>query len=263
VNSNIDFEGRIRSIFIGETRAQMGLKAARDIATDLRRILAIQPRARVIFAAAPSQSEMLGALVQEPDIDWARVTAFHMDEYIGLDPAAPQRFSLWLRRALFDLVPFGEVHIIDPDENASRVIPSYEKLLAEGPIDIVCLGIGTNGHLAFNDPPCDFEDGEAVKVVTLDVACRQQQVDDGCFADIRDVPVHAITLTIPRLLAADKLFCCAPGRQKREAVRRTIQDRISPDCPATALRLHSNCYLYLDVESAQGLAEFQMCRTSP
>jgi glucosamine-6-phosphate deaminase len=243
----------IQAIHIGENSREMGQMAAREIASELRQRLKVQAEVRVIFASAPSQSEMLAALAQEQDIDWTRVTAFHMDEYLGLNPNAPQRFSLWLRRAILDRLPFGAVHLIDSDQDLEGVIAAYTRALAEKPIDIVCLGIGSNGHLAFNDPPADFKDPQAVKVVVLDGACRQQQVDDGCFARFDDVPVRALTLTIPRLLAADRLFCCAPGRLKREAVRRTIQDPIGPACPSTALRLHPNCILYLDRESAAGL----------
>jgi glucosamine-6-phosphate deaminase len=228
----------------------MGHRAARDIANELRTRLEVQTEVRIILAAAPSQSEMLAALVKETGIDWTRVTAFHMDEYLGLERDAPQRFSLWLRRTIFDRLPFASVHLIEPAEDLELVAADYARALAEKPIDIVCLGIGANGHLAFNDPPADFKDPKAVKVVVLDDICRQQQVDDGCFAHIDDVPIRALTLTVPRLLAADRLFCCAPGRLKREAVRRAIQDKIGPDFPATALRLHPACSLYLDRESA-------------
>jgi glucosamine-6-phosphate deaminase len=243
----------IHAIHVGEDSTAMGQMAARNIASELRQRLNTQAGIRIIFAAAPSQSEMLAALVQESNIDWTRITAFHMDEYLGLDRNAPQRFSLWLRCAIFDRLPFAAVHLIGPDDDLEGAIADYTRALSEKPIDLVCLGIGANGHLAFNDPPADFKDPKAVKVVSLDDACRQQQVDDGCFAHFDDVPTRALTLTIPRLLTADRLFCCAPGRLKREAVRRTIQDPIGPDCPATALRLHPNCILYLDRESAADL----------
>ena len=194
---------------------------------------------------------MLDALVAEPDIDWSRVTAFHMDEYIGLAPDAPQRFASWLQRHLFDRVPFGAVHLIDPGNDPAIAADNYTRALAEAPIDIVCLGIGVNGHLAFNDPPvADLADPLDVKIVELDAICRQQQVDDGCFAEIRDVPTHAITLTIPRLLRADRLFCVVPGAAKRTAVRRALHDPITAACPATALRQHRAVTLFLDAESA-------------
>ena len=235
---------------VGASRQDIGRKAASDVAVELRRRLLSQPRARMIFAAAPSQSEMLAALVAQPGIEWSRVIAFHMDEYIGLPVDAPQRFGLWLRRAIFDHLPFAAVHLLDPGSDPEAAAADYARLLAEAPIDIVCLGIGVNGHLAFNDPPADLHDPAAVKVVHLDDVCRQQQVDDGCFPIFDSVPSRALTLTIPRLLAADRLYCCVPGAAKRAAVRRTLNDPIGPDCPATALRLHGHCNLYLDPESA-------------
>jgi glucosamine-6-phosphate deaminase len=239
--------------FVGKTRTAMGQRAAEDIAGEMRRLLGAQGGVRMIFAAAPSQSEMLAALLEMDGIDWTRVTAFHMDEYMGLAEDAPQRFGLWLRRAIFDRLPFSAVHLLDPGDDAEAAEKKYAARLDEAPIDIVCCGIGTNGHLAFNDPPADLEDRKDVKVVTLDEACRQQQVDDGCFASFEKVPTHALTLTVPRLLDANRIFCCVPGRFKREAVRRTLQDPISGLVPATALRTHANWSLYLDEDSAAEL----------
>jgi glucosamine-6-phosphate deaminase len=229
----------------------MGRAAAADVARELRERLSRQAQARMIFAAAPSQGEMLAALAEEPGLDWRRVVAFHMDEYIGLPPDAPQRFALWLRRHLFERVPFGAVHLIEPEPDPEACAKAYAALLDEAPIDIVCLGIGVNGHLAFNDPPvANFDDPLDVKIVELDEVCRHQQVDDGCFPRFSEVPTHAITLTIPRLLRARKLFCVVPGPAKRDAVRRTLQDAPGPACPGTALRAHSDCTLYLDKDSA-------------
>lgn len=227
----------------------MALKAARDVAEELRRRLAEQNAVRMIFAAAPSQAEFLDSLVEQPGVSWNRVTAFHMDEYLGLPDDAPQRFGVWLRRAIFDKLPFAAVHLIETGIDPEMTAAEYARKLDEAPIDIVCLGIGVNGHLAFNDPPADLNDPLPVKIVHLDAACRKQQVDDQCFLKIEDVPERAITLTIPRLLAADRLYCCVPGASKREAVRRTLHDSIGPACPATALRLHPQCRLYLDTQS--------------
>lgn len=243
------------AIYVGGSREDMGRKAASDVAGDLRGRLTAQSGVRMIFAAAPSQAEMLASLAEQPGIDWSRVTAFHMDEYLGLAENAPQRFGLWLRRTIFDKVPFGAVHLLEPGDNPEGAAAEYARKLGEAPIEIICLGIGVNGHLAFNDPPADLNDRESVKVVSLDAACRRQQVDDGCFSRIEEVPERALTLTIPRLLAADHLYCCVPGASKREAVRRTLHDAIGPDCPATALRLHADCALYLDPGSApEGIA---------
>lgn len=237
------------SIYVGASRADMALRAARDVAGELRRRLAEQNGVRMIFAAAPSQAEFLDSLVKQPGVAWSRVTAFHMDEYLGLADDAPQRFGVWLRRAIFDKLPFAAVHLIEPGDDPELAAAGYARKLDESRVDIVCLGIGVNGHLAFNDPPADLNDPLPVKVVHLDTACRRQQVDDQGFLRIEDVPERAITLTISRLLAADRLYCCVPGATKREAVRRTLNEPISSACPATALRLHPQCCLYLDPQS--------------
>jgi glucosamine-6-phosphate deaminase len=203
----------------------------------------------MILAAAPSQSDMLDALVREPAIDWRRVTAFHMDEYIDLAADAPQRFGAWLKQAFFDRVPLAKAHLIQPGTNPEASCRAYAAMLAEAPIDLVLLGIGTNGHLAFNDPPADLHDPLAVKIVELDQMCREQQVLDGCFAVIDDVPRRAITLTVPTLLSGHELFCCVPGRHKSAAVKAMMESPVSGACPATALRTHPHCTVYLDRES--------------
>jgi glucosamine-6-phosphate deaminase len=228
----------------------MAAAAASDIAAALRSALATQPNVRAIFAAAPSQADTLAALAAAPGVDWDRVTAFHMDDYIGLAPQAPERFATWLDRHLFDRLPFGEVHRIIPEPDPARAASDYARLLSEATIDVVCLGIGVNGHIAFNDPPvADFDDPLDVKIVDLDQVCRQQQVDDECFARIADVPRQAITLTIPMLLRGRRLFCVVPGSSKRGAVRQALYGPIATTCPASILRTHADCTLYLDPES--------------
>jgi glucosamine-6-phosphate deaminase len=231
----------------------MGQRAAADIAREIGTRLAAQPGVRMIFAAAPSQSEMLDALCLEPGIDWSRVTAFHMDEYLGLSADAPQRFGRWLRRVLFDRLPFAAVNLLDPGMDPAQAAHDYAEKLNAAPIDIVCCGIGANGHLAFNDPPADFNDSLTVKIVDLDRRCRLQQVEDGCFASLDQVPTRALTLTVPALLAARAIFCTVPGAMKNDAVRRTLTGPIGPECPATALRRHPACTLYLDPGSSAGV----------
>ena len=228
----------------------MGAAAAQDIAEALRDALSRQQNVRMVFAAAPSQAQTLAALCAAGGIDWTRVTAFHMDEYIGLAPDAPERFAKWLDNNLFDRLPFARVHHINPEPDPSAAAARYAQLLAAAPIDFVCLGIGVNGHIAFNDPPvADFADPLDVKVVTLDDQCRQQQVDDDCFASFDDVPEQAITLTVPRLMRAGRLFCVVPGQLKRDAVRAALYGPVSTECPASILRQHPDCSLYLDAES--------------
>ena len=236
-------------VCLANSRTELGQLAARDIGSALRRVLRTQPHARIVFAAAPSQSEMLAALILEPGIDWTRVTAFHMDEYINLAPDAPQRFGTWLQQAFFKHVPLAAVNIISPGSDPDLTCREYAEKLAVAPIDLVLLGIGTNGHLAFNDPPADLNDPLAVRVVTLDTKCREQQVLDGCFPHFDAVPTTAITLTVPTLLSGRELFCCVPGAHKSEAVRSTLLAPISGACPSTALRTHPRCTLYLDPDS--------------
>lgn len=241
------------AVYIAESSIAMGACAAADIAREILACLDRQAGVRMVFAAAPSQNEMLAALCEQKGIDWSRVTAFHMDEYLGLPAGAPQRFGLWLRRAIFDQLPFSAVHIIEPGDNPEQAAADYAVKLNTAPIDIVCCGIGSNGHLAFNDPPADFDDPLTVKVVDLDAQCRQQQVDEECFAALEVVPTRALTVTIPRLLASHALFCCVPGTLKREAVRRMLLEDISPMFPATVLRQHPCSALYLDPDSAAGI----------
>ena len=230
-------------------RAAMAKAGAAAVAGEIRARLARKSEIRMIFAAAPSQAEMLEALRATDGIDWSRVTAFHMDEYIGLSPDDPARFARWLDRHLFGRVPFKAVHRIVPEPDPAAAAQAYAARLAEAPIDIVCLGIGVNGHIAFNDPPiADFDDPVDAKVVQLDEACRRQQVDDDCFAALADVPLTAITLTIPRLLRADRLIAVVPGRSKREAVRQALYGPLRTTCPASVLR-EADCTLFLDNES--------------
>ncbi|MCJ8012029.1 glucosamine-6-phosphate deaminase [Paenibacillus sp. KQZ6P-2] len=235
------------------SRDELGRAAAEDVAEAMREKLKMQEAIRMVFAAAPSQNEFLHYLVRAEGIDWKRVTAFHMDEYIGLGAGAPQRFSHFLTMRLFNQVHPGTIHLIDGSAEPVEECKRYAALLQEAPLDMVCLGIGENGHIAFNDPPvADFEDPYIVKRAQLDDLCRQQQVHDGCFERLEDVPEHALTMTIPALVSAEKLFCIVPGAAKRNAVQGVLEGAISPSCPASILRTHANCQLYLDRESYPG-----------
>lgn len=243
------------SVVVADSRDNMGKAAAARAASILRELLAKQDEVRMIFAAAPSQNETLAWLSKEPDIDWNRVHAFHMDEYIGLPEGAPQRFAQYLDEHIFSLLPFASIHYLnaaatDPQEECRR----YSALLNEKPIDMVCLGIGENGHIAFNDPwVAHFDDPETVKVVPLDEVCRNQQVNDGCFAKIDDVPTHAMTLTIPTLTNAAHLICTVPAKTKEWAVTATVTGEISEQVPATVMRRHPDAALFCDPDSAAGI----------
>ncbi len=233
-------------------RTSMGRQAAFEVSEKLKALLSTQPEVRMIFAAAPSQNELLSELVSINGIEWNRVTAFHMDEYIGLEEAAEQMFGNFLKERIFGKLNFKQVNYINskPD-NLNAECKRYADLLEEAPIDIVCLGIGENGHIAFNDPPvADFNDPVLVKIVSLDNISRQQQVNDGCFPSIESVPRKALTLTVPALFSAKYMFTVVPGLTKKTAVYKTIKGEISNDCPATILRKHENAVLYLDSQSA-------------
>ncbi len=236
----------------------MGAAAARRFQQLVAEILAGRPLCRVVFGCAPSQDEFFAALVKEarsgPPL-WRRVEVFHMDEYVGLEEKSDQSFRTYLRRAFLDHVETARFHLIrgeaaSPTAEAAR----YASLLAEGPIDVIALGIGENGHVAFNDPPvADFSDPVLAKVVQLDEVCRQQQVNDGCFADIKLVPRSAITITIPVFARAGHLCAVVPGLRKARAVRDALLGPIGPACPATVLRIHPHSELFLDRDAASRL----------
>ena len=233
-----------------ETRAQMGATAAADIRDRILQLLQEKESINMIFAAAPSQNEVLQGLAEDPSIPWERINACHMDEYIGLPADAPQCFGNFLRRHLFDKVPLRTVHCIDSTATPEEAAAEYTRLLQENPTDIVVMGIGENGHIAFNDPGfADFSDPETVKTVVLDAVCRQQQVNDGCFAALEDVPKYALTLTVPALMAAPWKFCIVPAKSKAWAVQQTLQGPVTDQIPASVLRLQPGAVLYLDKES--------------
>jgi glucosamine-6-phosphate deaminase len=234
------------------TRKEMGRAAGISVAGIIRDLASKKDYVSILFAAAPSQNEFLETLRSIPEIPWDKVVAFHLDEYVGLDPDSPQRFGNWLRDRIFDPVGPAIVHYLDgnaPDleEECRR----YSELLKMYPPDIACIGVGENGHIAFNDPHvADFDDPYLVKVVELDERSRLQQVHDGCFARLEDVPRHALTLTIPACVSAGFISCVVPGPTKAEAVRRMLLEPIREDCPASVLRNHPNAVLYLDMDSA-------------
>ena len=239
------------SVNIYDTRKNMGAAAAADIAACIKELLGRKSEIYMIFAAAPSQNEMLEALIADKEIEWNRVHALHMDEYVNLPSDAPQGFGNFLRRAIFDRVPFASVNLIGTDADSEATCRRYDALLAANKVDIVCMGIGENGHIAFNDPHvADFNDPCRIKKVDLDQKCRQQQVNDGCFETIDQVPTHALTLTIPTLYNVENIFCVVPAATKAEAVNNTVNGPVSEKCPASILRTHDNAVLYTDSDSA-------------
>jgi glucosamine-6-phosphate deaminase len=243
------------NIYVYESRPQMGQAAAAVIAAEIRRAIQDRGTASLILASAPSQNEFLANLAAAPDVDWPRVTGFHLDEYLGMDDRAPQSFRRFLIDRLVNKVPLGQFHGLRGDApNGAAEARRYAQLLQQNPPDFAVLGIGENGHLAFIDPPfCDFNDPEPVKVVQLDEICRNQQVNDGAFASLDEVPRDALSLTIPTLMTRPKLFAIAPGPAKRQAIKNTVAGPISTTCPASILRTHPNAHLFIDIVAAEYL----------
>ena len=239
-----------------DTRDKMGRAAAEDVAAAIKECLSEKSEINMIFAAAPSQNDMLYHLSQRDDVEWERINAFHMDEYIGLDPKAPQCFSNFLCEHIFNKKTFKSVNLINAGAvSAEGECERYAALLRKYPVDIVCMGIGENGHIAFNDPHvADFSDTAHVKAVKLDDVCRMQQVNDGCFSKIEDVPEYAMTVTVPGLMAAKYNFCVVPASTKALAVKNTVFGEIGEWCPATALRMKDGATLYCDADSAKYIA---------
>jgi len=239
------------TIHVLDDRRTLGITAASMAAEKLKELSRTQDSINTIFAAAPSQNEFLASLIPDRTIPWRKINAFHMDEYIGLPAQAPQSFASFLRERIFDKMPFASVHCIDgnasdPEQECDR----YAQLLRQHPPDIVFMGIGENTHLAFNDPHvADFQDSKWVKQVELDTACRRQQVNDGCFARLEQVPKCAITLTIPALMMASCIYCMAPGPTKRQAIYHTLNSPVTPEYPSTILREHEHADLFVDHQS--------------
>ncbi len=239
-------------IKICATNKEMGELAAKEAAEYINDLLSKQSEINIIFAAAPSQDTFLEAL-QTYSIDWTKINAYHMDEYIGLSSDAPQGFGNFLNGRIFSKLPFKSINFLSKAGNTpEEICTNYSELLKNNPPDIVMMGIGENAHIAFNDPEfAFFNDPQKVKIVKLDQKCRNQQLNDGCFAKIDDVPTHAVTLTIPTLTSAKRLFCMVPRATKAEAVKNVYFGEITEAVPATIMRRHLNATMYCDLDSAE------------
>jgi glucosamine-6-phosphate deaminase len=246
--------GRL-DVRVHRDRESMGRDAASQVGAHLRDAVERHGRAAAIFASAPSQGEMLAALRADPGIPWPRITAFHLDEYVGVPETHPASFRRFLRDRLFDHVPVQAFHGLDGQADPAAECARYAALLREHAPSLAILGVGENGHLAFIDPPeCDFADPLDVRVVTLDEACRRQQVNDGGFARLDDVPRTALSLTIPFLMRVPEAVAVVPGPAKRAAIRAALDGPLTPACPASILRRHPRATLFLDEASAEGIA---------
>ncbi|MCL1895268.1 MAG: 6-phosphogluconolactonase [Clostridiales bacterium] len=240
------------NVFIHDSREEMGKKGAAVVAEKLRGLLSEKDEVNIIFASSPSQDDLLGALAKEPGIEWWRVNAFHMDEYSGLDISAKQSFANYLKVGFFSQVGFKDVFYMDGLNDPRYECARYSVLLEKYPTDVTLIGIGENGHIGFNDPyMADFFDpGLVVINGELDPTCREQQVADGWFETIGDVPKGAVTVSVYGLLKAPAVFATVPGIRKAGIVKRCLEGAIGIECPSTGIRLHRDATLFLDNDSS-------------
>ncbi len=242
------------NVQVYDTPDSMGKAAAVSVAAKLSETIKEKGFANLILATGASQFSFLEQL-QKEDIDWKKITVFHLDEYKDMPITHPASFRKYLKERILDIVQPKEVYYLEGDaENIETILESYEELLKIHPVDVACIGIGENGHIAFNDPPvADFNDPKLVKVVELDDACRKQQLGEGWFPTFDDVPTHALSLTIPAIMGCKHISCVVPDERKAEAVYNTLNADISTACPATILRTHPDIILYLDKGAASKL----------
>lgn len=234
-----------------EDAKQLGVAAARLGAEAIRKAIAENGQANIIVATGASQFETLSALIAEPDIDWSCITGFHLDEYLGLDDQHPASFCRYLRERFVELVPLKQFHYVDgSSSDPQQVCRELGQLIQKHPIAVAFVGIGENGHLAFNDPPADFDTNKPYLVVELDEACRQQQAGEGWFATIDDVPTQAISMSCRQILKTKTIICSVPDQRKAEAVRRSLEGPITPDVPASILQTHEGTTLFVDKAAA-------------
>ena len=237
------------------SKGTLGAAAAADASEAIRAAVAESGRARIIAATGASQFEFLAALVSLSDVPWERVELFHFDEYIGLSADHPASFRRYLRERLIEPARIGTVHLLNGEQDPHDVCARIGALIAAAPVDVAFVGIGENAHLAFNDPPADFDTREPYLVVSLDEACRRQQVGEGWFSELESVPTQAISMSCRQILASRRILCIAPDARKAEAVRATVEGPVTPHVPASILQTHDDVTLYLDVDSASRLQQ--------
>lgn len=231
---------------VAENRDRMGKYSARKAAECLKAAIAAKGSARLIVATGSSQFEVLSHLVAEPGIDWSKVDGFHLDEYIGVAMDHPASFCGYLKQRFVDRVPLRSFHFLDGTQDAQTVVRIASEQIASGGVDLATVGIGENSHLAFNDPPANFETEDPYIIVALDEACRMQQVGEGWFPSLDAVPKQAISMSIRQILKAEKIICSVPDERKAVAVRNSIQGHVTPQVPASILQRHPNVELVID-----------------
>lgn len=237
-------------IRIFPNKHEMARAAAGHAGDSLRRLLQEQLTVRLLAATGASQIEFLDDLTSQACIEWSRVELFHLDEYLGIPPDHPASFARYIKERIIDHTGIQHYHLVDGRRDPQEVAAEVSRQITAAPIDLAFTGIGENGHLAFNDPPADFEIEAAYLMVTLNQASRQQQVGEGWFASVDDVPKQAITISIRQLLKAKEILCIVPDTRKAPAVKACLEGPISPNAPASALRLHPNTTVFLDAGSA-------------
>lgn len=238
-----------------KTKDELGRKAARAGAEAIRQALAARGEANVILATGASQFEMLSHLVKEPGIDWGRVTCFHLDEYAGMPITHPASFRKYLKERFVEQLPAPTkaFHYINAEGDCRAECRRLGALIQKHPIDVAFIGIGENGHVAFNDPPADFETKEPYLVVDLDEACRKQQLGEGWFPTLNDVPRQAISMSVQQIMKAKRIICSVPDERKAKAVQGSAEGPVTPDCPGSILQKHESCTIYLDPPAASRL----------
>lgn len=237
-------------IRVFDDKNALGQAAADQAASAIRKAILERGHARIVVATAASQKEFLEALTTAPGIDWPSVEAFHLDEYIGLPISHPGSFRKMLLEQLINKTGIGKYHLLDGDSDPDAVVARASAALASAPVDIAFLGIGENGHLAFNDPPADFETEKPYLIVKLDEACRRQQVGEAWFSDVSQVPQRAISMSVRQIMKIKELIAVVPGPRKAEAIKACFNGEISPMAPASILRNHPHATVYLDQASA-------------
>ena len=229
-----------------------GQAAAQFVAEKLNKVIETNGSANLILATGASQFSFLEHFQQDKSVEWSKITVFHLDEYFGLPDTHPASFRKYLRERILDNVQPRKVYLIEGDaDDIDHELFRYQSLLEQHPVDVACIGIGENGHIAFNDPPvADFDDPKLIKLVELDTLCRQQQLGEGWFGNFDDVPAHALSLTIPAIMSAKTISCVVPDLRKAKAVKAAVTGPIETQCPASILRRHSDVTLFLDEDAA-------------
>lgn len=242
----------MKNIIISRTKEELGSRAAEQGSKLINEAISKNDHANIIVATGASQFEMLSELVKKP-IDWSKVTGFHLDEYIGIPISHPASFRKYLKERFVDTTGISKFYYINGESDPTRECDKLGNIISDYPIDVAFVGIGENSHLAFNDPPADFETTAPYIVVNLDANCKKQQMGEGWFADIAEIPNQAISMSIKQIMKSKNIICSVPDKRKAWAVKASLENEITPQVPASVLQLHTNIWIYLDNDSAYDL----------